>query len=239
MAVLIVGILIVSGALLRFVFAGGRPAAPRTELERAVFEASEAVKANPDDATARIKLAAAYLEEHSNGRALEQAQYAVRLDPATPGPYYVLGLAQDANGKTAEAAVSLKRAADTKGQLAQFYQDVYVALARVLEKQGKTKDALNAMDRAVNQGPENIIVLMARGNLNERQKLWLAAATDYVWSLYYDPGNTEAQAAYNRIAKDHPAEAKKAADAVAKTQAEDKAPDRFTPTVTAPATGTK
>ena len=89
--VLIVGIVVVAGALLRFVFAGGRTDAPRTELERAVVEAEQAVKANPDDPTARVKLAAAYLEQGSGGLALTQARFAVRLQPSDPSPYYVSG----------------------------------------------------------------------------------------------------------------------------------------------------
>ena len=101
--VLVVGALLVSAALLRFVFAGGKSTTPRTELERAVVAAEQAVSADPNDPDARIKLAAAYYEQGSASAALKQAEVAARLEPQKPDPYYMLGIAQAKLGKTQEA----------------------------------------------------------------------------------------------------------------------------------------
>ncbi|PKQ16064.1 MAG: hypothetical protein CVT67_06405 [Actinobacteria bacterium HGW-Actinobacteria-7] len=234
MTLLVIGIVVVSGALLWFFFSGGRPAAPRTELERAVFSAEEAVKANPNDPTARIKLAAAYLEQNSNGRALEQAKFAVRLQPSDPSPQYVLGLAQDATGDSAGAIKSLTKAATTDGQVAQFYQDVFVALAKVQEKQGDAKGALDSMGKAIDFGPENILVILERAAMNERLKRWYDAAVDYVWVLQYDPQDTAGRAGFDRIMKAHPADAKKAEAAVkAERQGDEPAGTKPAPSITA------
>ena len=140
--VLVIGTLVVSAALLRFVFAGGK-GTPRTELERAVVAAEEAVKASPNDPDARIKLAAAYYEQGGTAAAAKQAEIAVRLEPKVPDPYYMLGIAQAKLGKTQEAIANMNKAITLPGQTAAFYEDVYVQLAHALEKAGDKKAALD------------------------------------------------------------------------------------------------
>lgn len=229
--VLVVAILIVSGALLRFVFAGGRPEAPRTELERAVFESEQAVKANPNDANARVKLAAAYLEQGSNSQALTQARAAARLNPKDPSPYYVLGMAESANGQYGSAVTSLKKAVTTTGQVAQFYQDVYVEMARAQEKLGKVNEALASLGKAIDYGPENSLLLVERAQMFERAKKYYDASIDYVWALYYNPDQPDAKAALARLQTDHAKDVKKAADYVKSLNAGDAAPGYHPPSI--------
>lgn len=207
--VLIVGIVLVGAGLVRQLVAGSKDV-PRTELERAVFAAEEAVRANPNDADARVKLAAAYLEQGSASAALKQAENAMRLAPKDPTAYYIAGLAQERSGDIDGALKRLKTAATMEGQQAGFYQDAYVALSHAYEKKGDVKNAVTALDKAIDYGPENVLVLYERAALAERQKDWYVAALDYAWALQYVPNYQPAQDGLARMRKDHAAESKKA-----------------------------
>lgn len=208
-AVLVIAILVVGGALIRQLLAGNS-GVPRTELERAVFAAEEAVKANPSDPAARVKLASAYLEEGSPAAAIEQAQNAIRLAPKDPTGYYILGLSESKKGDSASAVKDLKTAVATTGQQAGFYQDAYVSLAHELEKAGDLKGAKSALDKAIDNGPENVLVLDERASFAERQKDWYAAALDYAWSLQYVPDYQPAKDGLSRMQSQHPSESKQA-----------------------------
>jgi tetratricopeptide (TPR) repeat protein len=202
--VLAVALVLLAGLIVRQMIAGQTPGVPRTELERAVFAAEEAVKANPNDAAARVKLAAAYVEEHANTAALEQAKIAVRLAPQDPSGYYVLGLAKDASGDPKGALEALKTATSTSGQLAGFYQDAYTALARVQEELGDRKAAIASMGKAIDNGPENAVLLFTRGEMYERDKQWVNALDDFSSALQYVPDYTAARQAFDRVRVTHP-----------------------------------
>jgi tetratricopeptide (TPR) repeat protein len=237
--VLVIGILVVAGALLSALLSGGRAATPRTEGERAVMAAEEAVKADPNDGTARIKLAAAYLAQGSASAARNQAEIAVRLQPTEPGPYYVLGLAQAKGGALDEAVVSLKKAAGMQGQQAAFYQDVYVSLARTYEQTGDTKMALEAMGKAIDQGPENVPLLVERAKMLERGGKWYEAAVDYGYALLYTPDYADAVAGLDRIKGGHAEEYKKAVAFIEKETAGDAGAGMQNPFESTTTTGTK
>jgi tetratricopeptide (TPR) repeat protein len=185
------------------------PSTPKSELDRAVLTAEEAVKANPEDPAARVKLAAAYVERGNTSSAIEQAKIAIRLAPQDPSGYYVLGLAQVKADDLDQGISNLKKAASTEGQLAPFYQDVWLALARAYEKQDKLEDALTAMTKALGYGPENALLLYERGRLNEQAKRWMDAMDDYAAALDYLPQYREAQERLEALKKAHPAEYEK------------------------------
>jgi len=231
--VLLIGTLIASAALLRFVFAGGKGTTPRTELERAVVAAEQAVAANPNDPDARIKLAAAYFESGSPSAAVQQAQVAVRLEPNKPDPYYMLGIAQAKMGQNQAALGNLNKSIALKGQTAAFYEDVYVQLSHVLEATGDKKGALAAIGKAIDSDPENVLLLVERGGIYERDSQWYLAAVDYGWAVRFSPDYQPGVTALLNINKAHPVEAKKAAARVVLDFQGDQAPGLNTsPTTT-------
>jgi len=177
---------------------------PRTELERAVAAAEEAVRANPESAPARIKLAAAYLENGASNAAREQATIAIRLAPKDPAGYYILGLIESKTGNNAAAIKQLTKAANTDGQLAGFYLDVWRAASSAYERSGDSSKAIDAMNQALNYGPENSELLYNRGRLYEAEKKWADALYDYVQAANFVPDYKEATTAAERIAKAHP-----------------------------------
>lgn len=221
LAIVVVAVLIVVALALILrdgVFKGGVTQTPRTELERATVAAEEAVKANPNDGTARIKLAAAYLETGATGQAITQAKIAVRLEPKQPDPYYMLGLAEARAGDNKNAIADLTKAVGMKGQQAQFYQDAYVTLAKVQEGAGDRKAALTTLGKAIDYGPENTPILLERAKMYERDSKWYEAAVDYAWALTYVPNDSTARDSLERIKKAHAKEYAKAVAAVSSQQ---------------------
>ena len=217
--VLIIGLVVMAGAFVRLIVTGGQPDAPRTELERAVFAAEEAVKANPEDPASRLKLAAAYMEQNSYGLAEEQAEIALRLSPNDPGAFYIIGLSQQRQDDNKNAIENLTKAVDSDGQVAQFYQDAYVALARAQEADGDVEGALESLNKAIDFGPENALLLYERGQMFERQDNFTFAAMDYGWALSYVPSYQPARDAFERIQEEHPKEWDEAVKLLQETEA--------------------
>lgn len=202
--VLIVAIAALGVLMVQYLISNAGNVTPRTELERAAVSAEEAVRANPENSDARIKLAAAYLENGALNAARDQAKIAVRLKPKDPSGYYILGLVEARDGKDKEALKQFQTAVDTKGQLAGFYLDVYRAMAAAYDRSGETSEAIGAMNKAINYGPENAELLYARGQLFEAKKKWADALYDYVAAMQYVPDYAEAVNAAKALAKAHP-----------------------------------
>jgi len=202
--VLVLALVVMGLLIFREVLFASSDAAPTTEVERATQAAQEAVKANPQDPIARIKLAAAYLEQKNTAGSVEQAQTAIRLAPDDPAGHYILGLAFSAKGDAEAAVVELKKAAETEGQQAGFYQDAYVALARAQEKTGDLQAAIKSMNKAIDYGPENTLLLYERGQMFERNEKFVDALLDYSRALAYVPDWEEAMTAFSRVASAHP-----------------------------------
>lgn len=202
--VLVIAAVVLGAALVWTAMTGTQAAAPRTELERGLAAAEEAVKANPDNPTARVKLAAAYVEQKQYNAAVEQAQAALRIAPEDPSGYYVLGLAQVGKGDRAVAIVSLTKATTLKGQQAPFYQDAYVALARAQAADGDLDAAIDSISKAIDKGPENSLLLFERGQLYEQTGDWFGALQNLDWALGYTPDYQPARDAFARISTAHP-----------------------------------
>lgn len=203
--VLVVAIVAVAALLAQFLITGGGTSdAPRTELERAVFAAEQAVKADPESAPARVKLAAAYLESNAINAAREQAEIAIRLAPEAPEGTYVLGLVESRAANDEEAIKLLTKAAEMQGQLAGFYQDVWRAAAAVHGRSGDTSSAIGAMDQALSFGPENAELLVARATFYEQDERWADALYDYTLAARFVPDFEPALDGAQRIVEKHP-----------------------------------
>lgn len=211
-----IGLVVVAGLVVNAIVTGGGSDTPRSELERGVFAAEEAVKANPKDPAARVKLAAAYLEQKSPRLAEEQARIAVRLAPKEPAAHYILGLTQAATNKNDEAVKTLKKTVAMTGQMAQFYQDAYLALARTQDETGDEEGARKSYQKSIDFGPENALVLFERGQFFERRKQWANAMYDYGWALTYAPNYEPARERLEALAKKYPKEFERVQESEAK-----------------------
>jgi tetratricopeptide (TPR) repeat protein len=196
---LILGILATGAAIARYALLDDKLDAPRTEAERAVFLATQAVKADPNDAQARVKLAAAYLEMGKVNTAAKEAKIATRLAPDSGQAFYVLGLTEKEQGKLGEAAKSFEKAAKMDGQLGPFYQTCWLELAKVRMDQKDYKKAIKAYDEALDYGPESAPILYDMGVAYEKSGDKKTALAYYKETLEFIPDYEEALTAAKRL----------------------------------------
>jgi len=193
-AIVIVGILVVRAAL-----QASANKTPRTEAERAVMVAEEAVKADPNDAHARADLAAAYLAAGRYSDASKQAEYAIRLNPDEGTGYLVAGIAARELGRYEEAINYLRRGLEDQSKTADWYMKAYAELARTYEKAGRLKDAKEALNDAIGFFPEGADLYFERARITEKMKDYKNAILDYQAVLEFDPTNEAAKEAIKRL----------------------------------------
>lgn len=206
--VLVIAILATVAAITRYAVFADKLNAPRTEIERALLLAVQAVKSNPNDAQARIKLAAVYLEMGRASTAVNEAKTATKLAPDNAEAFYILGLANKEIGNIVQAAQNLEKAAKMEGQLAPFYQTCWTELARLHESQKKYKLAIRAYEAALGYGPESAPILYSLAKAYESSGDIKNAETYYKEALEFVPDYEEAAKALERL-KNESADKKK------------------------------
>lgn len=199
--VLVLAVLGTGIAIARYMLLNDDLSAPRTEAERALFLAIQSVKANPNDAQARIKLAAAYLELGRVNNAVKEAKVAARLAPDNGQAHFVLGLAQKEQNNLKEAIKSFEKAANSKGQLAPFYQNCWLEAAQANMDLKDYKKAVKAYEKALDFGPESSPILYSLGVAYEKSGDKVTALAYYEEALEYTPDYKEAVDAAKRLIK--------------------------------------
>ncbi|MBS3909763.1 MAG: tetratricopeptide repeat protein [Actinobacteria bacterium] len=207
-AILVLAVVGTGGAIVRHVAFDSKDTTPRTESERALLLAVQAVKVNPNDSRARIKLAAVYLDIGRVNTAVSEARIATKLAPDDAEAFYILGLANKEKGNLTEAARTLEKAAKMEGKLAPFYQTCWSELARIYLKQEKYKQAIKAYDAALGFGPESALLLYEMGLVYEQSGDKGKAMAYFEEALQFVPDYKEAQDALAKVKKEKATAAK-------------------------------
>jgi superkiller protein 3 len=207
-AILVIAVVGTGGAILRHVAFDKKDTTPRTESERALLLAVQAVKADPNDSRARIKLAAVYLDIGRINAAVSEAQIATRLAPDDAEAFYIFGLANKEKGNLTEASKTLEKAAKMDGKLAPFYQTCWAELARIYLTQEKYKQAIKAYDAALGFGPESAPLLYEMGRAYEQSGDNAKAIIYFEEALQFVPDYKEAQDALAKVKKENASAAK-------------------------------
>lgn len=213
--VLVIAVFGTGGLIIRHIVFDSKDTTPRTEAERALLLAAQAVKADPNDPRARIKLAAVYLDIGRINVAVSEAQTATKLAPDDAEAFYILGLAQREKGNLSGAAITLEKAVKMEGKLAPFYQTCWAELARIYLKQERYKEAIKAYDSALGFGPESAPLLYEMGRAYEQSGDKAKAIAYFEEALQFVPDYNEAQKALAKLKKEQ-ASAKKPAKPAAK-----------------------
>lgn len=193
-AVVALGVLVVRAAVQR-----ATDTTPRTEAERAVLVAENAVKSDPNDPRARANLAAAYLAAGRYSDASKQAEYAIRLNPDEGTGYLVAGIAARELGRYDEAITMIKRALEDQSKTADWYVKAYAELARTYAKADRLEDAKEALDGAIGYFPEGADLYYERALVTEKLGDYKNAILDYKAVLEFDPENSAAKDAIKRL----------------------------------------
>lgn len=116
---------------------------PRGRLEAAAAELERALEWDPLSPLIRVHLAIVLVLWRRCDKALEQARLLLELEPDTPAPYFVMGVAFREQGKFAEAIAAHQRAVDLSAGSAMMLGWLGLALALG----GRTDDARAQLGR--------------------------------------------------------------------------------------------
>lgn len=128
----------------------GRQAFQAGRWNEAVEAFSEAVRAAPDSARARVNLATAWVQVGRTDRAVEELVRALDLDPDNPTAHFNLGTLRARAGDLSSAVPHLQRAVELQPD------DVgaRLELAKTLEAIGRAEEALAEYSRVAERHPE-------------------------------------------------------------------------------------
>ncbi len=85
--------LLLHALIISFVFFLTPTIQAASDVEEAIEEYKQAIRINPDDATAHINLGVAYVESGMYKEAIEACKQAIRIDPDYADAYVILGAA--------------------------------------------------------------------------------------------------------------------------------------------------
>lgn len=177
----------------------GKPAGPRTAVEREIMDAEASVKSSPTSVKARITLSLSYSRAGRYNDAVEEASIAVKLDGNNATAYYALGVARARQGDAKEAINAFDKCLKLKTGMAEVNQQAYYELGEIYMQQKKYKEAVEAYKGSLANGPEATYVVIALAQAYEKVGNRQEAITEYRAILDYDPANQEAKDALTRL----------------------------------------
>lgn len=174
---------------------------PRTSLERKYYDALDAVKLDPTNPKARLKLAMVYMESGSYNQAIKELNYAVQLDPKDPEIYYGIGIASHKIRNLDKATKALNRAVNLKGTFGEVYREAYYELGEIYYEKKKYEESIKAFEKARLQGSEYPYVLIALAKAYEKAGYIDKAITEYKDAVRYNPKDRKTSLEIERLEK--------------------------------------
>lgn len=200
-AILVLVVVIMAGLLLRAtVFE--KQMTPRTAAERATMDAEAAVAKDPRGGQARLDLGIAYAMVGRYGAALRELRIAIQLKPGLNRAYYSIGVVYKEMKNLPMAVQYLKRAAEMKGEYADFYARAYYELGQAYFAQKNYKEAVKAFQKAEGFAPMASDIKYDLGRAYEKAGQKQDALIAYDFAFQYDPENKAAAKALERLKAD-------------------------------------
>ena len=169
-AVLVIGALAFAGIYYKDQHVSAGP----TMVERQIAGAEAAVEKTPNDIQVRLQLAAAYLQAKRPDDALAQYDEILKADKGNRTVMLGRGRILAEKGDLTAAALSYHQITDVavKGEFAgadPVAQEAYYFLGSILVKQGKTKEAITQLEKAlrIDKTDSDALYLMGVAQLKE------------------------------------------------------------------------
>lgn len=190
--VLLLGVAVVAGYLIRGLFVDDTPPAA---AEMAIEEWTEQVEADPDDPESRLGLAYAQQQDGDLEGALAGYDHVLELDPGNQGALFNKGSVLLALGRGKEAEVVLwdvLEAAPDHVLAAKALGEYYIG-------QKHYKSALTALEPVAKARPEFADLQYLSGYACEQLGIRDTAITYYQGALKFVPDHVEARAGLERL----------------------------------------
>ncbi|MEJ2182353.1 MAG: tetratricopeptide repeat protein [Nitrospirota bacterium] len=134
------------------------PAAPAEGFAAKERNLREQIRNSPERAELYASLGDLYFEQQDFARAADEYEEALKRNPQDADTYNDLGLALHYLGQEDKAVETLRKGTDADPS----YQRIWLSLGYVLLSSGKTREARDALERAVELGPETTMGREAR-----------------------------------------------------------------------------
>ncbi|MFQ6134014.1 MAG: tetratricopeptide repeat protein [Armatimonadota bacterium] len=152
-------------------------------LQSRIVEAERKVRANPEDAAARIELGGLYDGTGDTNAAVAEFRAAVRLSPYQAGAYIYLGHAYGKRGDALDAEKAFRRAIELAPQAVEGY----VGLASSFYVRSRNDEAAAALRKAVAWCPPTPETYVAVGDACLQTLHPKLAVQNYRQALHLDP----------------------------------------------------
>ena len=156
---------------------------------------TKAIRIDPTQAEAHLKLARAFSKIGDRSNYLEHIYLAYNLNPdlGSADDHFLLGETLSKEGSRNRAIFCYKQAI----KLQPHFTEAYEGLGRVLEETGKHDKAIDCYQGAIRQNPQNADLYLRLGTLLEKQNSWDSAVKTYRKVLELQPKNFDASQKLN------------------------------------------
>lgn len=156
--------------------------------DEAIAILAEALRLNPNHASALTFGALLALRSGRTDAALDYAERAIAADPRRGRAHHLRGLALRASGHRVEALIALRRAAALDPKLI----DARLDLGNALLDEGDIAGAQTEIEAVLGADTGSAIAYNSLGNLRARQQQFDAAIAAYSKAIELDPGLSQA-----------------------------------------------
>ncbi len=165
--------------------------APRSAVEKQLYDAQQALAKNPNDIEARLMLGFTYSQmgEHSDAR--DEYSLVLKVDPNHTKAIYLLAGSYEKEGKTSKAIETYKRLKD--------YEPAVYQLGRLYVNQKKYKEAIETLEDAIKKKGHGSDTLYYLGLAYEKSGDRKTAAKHYKEALKFTPDFNIAKKALKRV----------------------------------------
>lgn len=167
--------------------------APRTSVEKQLYDSQQALKKNPNDIQARMMLAFTYGQIGEFARSEKEYLTAIKLDKKNTKAYVLLAQLYEKQGKVDEAVETYQKIKD--------YEQALYELGRLSVKQKDYHKAIGYLKKALEKEPTGSDTLYYLGFSYEKTGNKGEAAKRYKEALKYTPDFKLASIALTRVEK--------------------------------------
>ncbi|MFO1065599.1 MAG: tetratricopeptide repeat protein [Pirellulales bacterium] len=184
-------------------------AAQSGDQAKAAAAYSELIKQRPDLPRPRMNLGSLYLAQGQLPLAMLTLREAVEKFPNDAQLHYMLSLAQESLGDTAEAEAERRMAVKLKPDFAEAHYGIGV----LVEQKGSIEEAVNEFRQAVSANPRYAQAHLSLGQALKKQKKWDEAIAAIEAAVRLAPGDPVPRSFLNSAKAERDAEVKSDAEA--------------------------
>ncbi len=162
------------------------------EIERAIREYKEAIKADDKSSAIRLNLASSYIKNNNIPQAIEDLKVVAKLEPEAVEPHAILMLLYSSQNKPDLATIEYEIALKNASKIQPKNIDIYRNLGAVYLHQRKFKEAENTYKLILDLSPNDSQAHFYLGTVYEELKNRDAAIKELKKALELNPGYHEA-----------------------------------------------